>query len=244
MKAGSYKTLISFSAALGGVFALAACGMSGQGLRDGVPLSQLDMEGAAPTQLSVAVPDTIRVAEGNRLAIDVSGSEDAREGLLFRLEGESLSIGREADWNGPSKATISITMPPLKEINLAGSGKLSAANMTGDAEINVAGSGDIAIADVSATSLKVNIMGSGDVRAVGQAERLDFNIAGSGSLNAPELKVGDAQVKIAGSGGGIFSSEGHVEGRIAGSGNVTVLGNARCSVKSVGSGKVRCRQPE
>ena len=240
----SFKSIFTFAAVAGGMLALSACSISGVGMKDGVPLSELDMEGATPTKLQLAGPDTVTVTQGEALDIDVSGSDDAVKGLRFRLEGNSLAIGRDSAWNGPGSATIAVTMPSLREISMAGSGKVTADSLTGKAEINVAGSGDISVARVAATSLSVNIMGSGDVSASGRADRLDYNVAGSGSLKARELQVGDAEINIAGSGDGIFASNGKVDGSVAGSGDVVVYGKARCSVKSVGSGTVRCRDAD
>ncbi|WP_375290593.1 head GIN domain-containing protein [Qipengyuania sp.] len=228
---------------LGAIGALAACSYD-YGLKDGVPLAELDIDGAKPNKLELGGPDDVIVREGETLAIAVSGSTEAKEGLRFRLDGDSLAIGREGNWDGPSVATISVTMPSLRAISMAGSGKLTAPSLTGNADINVAGSGDITVLGVSASKLGVNIMGSGDVKLAGTAETLDYNVAGSGALNARGLKVGKAEINIAGSGGGEIASDGTVEAHIAGSGDVTVFGRADCTVKSVGSGELRCRNTE
>lgn len=229
-------------AALGAIGALSACNFSyDYGLKDGVPLSELDMDGAAPNKLMLGGPDEVVVSEGPNLAISVSGSDEAKRGLRFKLEDDALTIGREGDWKGPGVATIAVTMPALRSISMAGSGKVTAPSLKGDASINVAGAGDISVARVDATSLSVNMMGSGDVKLGGAAESLDYNVAGSGSLQAPGLKVDRADIKIAGSGGGEFASDGKVKASIAGSGDITVNGRADCSVEAAGSGKLRCR---
>lgn len=83
-------------------------------------------------------------------------------------------------------------------------------------------------------------MGSGTFNASGTTEQLDFNVAGSGKLAARGLKVDRAEINIAGSGGGEFASDGKVEARVAGSGDVTVYGRATCKISAMGSGKLRC----
>ena len=45
--------------------------------KEGVPLAELDLAGNSPTELVVAGPDKVIVAEGETLAIDVSGDQDA-----------------------------------------------------------------------------------------------------------------------------------------------------------------------
>lgn len=223
--------------------ATASCGnlnvTVGEG--DGVPLSELDMSGTAPTKLVLAGPDRVVVTEGDKLAIDVSGDQEAIDALRFNLEDGTLGIMRRKDWEAQGIATIAVTMPPAQEIVLAGSGDIKATTLVDAAEINIAGSGTVAIDRLRSRSLDVNVMGSGALSAAGTAERLDFNVAGTGKLKARALKVERAEINIAGSGGGEFASDGKVEARIAGSGVVTVFGRADCSVQAMGSGAVRCR---
>lgn len=226
--------------------ATASCGnvnfSIGEG--DGVPLSELDMDGAAPTKLVLAGPDNVVVTEGDELAITVSGDQEAIESLRFNLDDGTLGIMREKSAKAEGVATIAVTMPPAREIVLAGSGDIRAPILVDEAEVNIAGSGTVAIDRVRSRTLDVNVMGSGTLSAAGTAEQLDFNVAGSGVLKARALKVERAEINIAGSGGGEFASDGRVEARIAGSGDVTVYGRADCSVKAMGSGTVRCRPAE
>ena len=113
---------------------------------DGVPLSELDMGGTAPTKLVLAGPDRVVVTEGAELAITVSGDQNAIDALRFNLEKGTLGIMREKSWKGPGIATVAVTMPAAREIVLAGSGDISAPAMVEDAEVNIAGSGTVAIA--------------------------------------------------------------------------------------------------
>jgi hypothetical protein len=223
--------------------ATAACGnlnvSIGEG--DGVRLSELDMTGAAPTKLVLAGPDKVVVTQGDKLAITVSGDQEAIDALRFNLEKNTLGIMREGSWKGPGIATVAITMPPAEQIVLAGSGTINAPTLEDRAAINIAGSGTVAVDSIRSSRLDVNVMGSGTLSAAGTAERLDFNVAGSGMLAARALKVERAEVNIAGNGGGEFASDGQVEARIAGSGDVTIFGRAECKVSAMGSGTVRCR---
>ena len=56
----------------------------------------------------------------------------------------------------------------------------------------------------------------------------------------PSLKVDKAEISIAGSGRAQFASDGTVEARIMGSGDVSVTGSAKCTVNAMGSGTLRC----
>lgn len=207
---------------------------------DGVPLSELDLSGAAPTKLALASPDKVVVVEGDRLDIKVSGDPEAIEALRFNLEDGRLGIMRERDSKVEGKATVAVTMPSAREFDLLGSGDIEAPTMGGRAEVNIAGSGNVAVATLTAERFSVNVMGSGTLSAAGAAERLDFNVAGSGKLAARGLKVERADINIAGSGGGEFASDGRVEANVAGSGEVTVYGRADCKINALGSGRLRC----
>lgn len=211
------------------------------GLSDGVPLADLDTSGPAPTRVVLAGADTVIVNEGAALTITADGDADAVAALRFSLEDGTIAVMRERDAKPKGVATVTIAMPPARELVLAGSGAIRAATMTDSAEINLAGSGRVAVSRVAASSLRVNLMGSGTLDAAGTARQLDFNLAGSGRMASPRLKVDTASVTIAGSGGGEFASDGSVEARIAGSGEVTVNGRATCKISAAGSGKIICR---
>ena len=223
---------------------LSACNgnfnMSGS---DGVPLAELDYEGATPTEISLAGPDHVIVTSGKTLTIDVEGPAGVTEDLRFDLDDDELEIGREGKWRKSGTATIRVTMPTPKSVSMAGSGtiELDRLGSGGEAEVSIAGSGTSKIARIDATELDVDVAGSGTLSAAGRAKSLDLLIAGSGDLDMAEVQVGSADISIAGSGDAVFASDGNVEASIMGSGTVQVIGNAKCSVSAMGSGELRCR---
>lgn len=231
------------------VFAMAAAaGVSGcDGVnisindKEGVPLSELDLSGKAPTELVLAGPDEVVVTEGATLDIDVSGDQEAVDALRFTLDETTLGIMREkGDWKGKGKATVRVTMPPLEKLVVAGSGSVEAPRMAGSPEVTIAGSGKARAARVDADKLEVTIAGSGSYEAAGAARSLELTIAGSGSASMAGLQVDDAEITIAGSGDAEFASDGTVEAKVMGSGDVRVTGTAKCTINSMGSGKLHC----
>lgn len=211
--------------------------------KEGVPLSELDLSGAAPEKINLAGPDIVRIAEGKDFTIALEGDSDAKERMRFLLEDGTLSIMRDhAGWgqHDGKVATVSITMPMPKKLVLAGSGEIHSDTLADDAEIVVAGSGKVSTPGVKVASLDVNLAGSGNYAASGSAERLELSVAGSGDAKMEGLKVVRAKIKIAGSGNAALASDGQVDARIMGSGNVTVRGNAKCTLKSLGSGTLNC----
>lgn len=213
--------------------------------KEGVPLSDLDLSGEAPSEVVLLGPDTVDIRDGEKLAIAVEGSDEAKERLRFVLAEGSLGILRQkGSWHGGDTATVVITMPAAAKLTVAGSGRMSAASVSDQPEINVLGSGTLDLPSVAAARMEVNIAGSGTLNAAGSTDRLELNVMGSGNANMAGLKAARASVNVAGSGDAAFASDGDVDANIMGSGNVTVKGRARCKVKTMGSGTVVCEAGE
>lgn len=237
--------------ALAGVAALGiAASLSGcdgvnfyVGTDGGVPLSQLDLSGKAPDKVALLGPDTVTIAQGKKLAIEVSGDQAAKDKLRFDIDDGTLSISREKGSFSKDEgvATVNVTMPAPSKLVMAGSGEMTAAALKGEkASIVIAGSGKVSVATVKADRLKVDIAGSGSVSGAGSAKTLKMTIAGSGNADLAGLNAESADINVAGSGDAHFASDGDVTAKIMGSGEVRVTGRASCTVKSMGSGKLVC----
>jgi hypothetical protein len=210
---------------------------------DGVKLADLDLTGTAPDELVLLGPDEVKITQGARLAITVEGDAAASDDMRFSLKDGTLAILRkDMKWSKFSDKTvvINVTMPPPREITMAGSGKISSVALAPRANIVVAGSGTVETPNVAGESIDVNLAGSGLYRAAGNVSTLKLLIAGSGSAELDALKADQAKVTIAGSGSARFASDGDVKAEIMGSGEVTVRGRARCTVSTMGSGKLNC----
>ncbi|AOL21990.1 Putative auto-transporter adhesin, head GIN domain [Erythrobacter litoralis] len=208
---------------------------------EGVPLSELDMSGATPSELVLASGDRVILREGDALAITVDGDPEETGKLRFSLDDDTLGITREENsWGSGSSVTVNVTMPPPEGIVIAGSGTILAQRMARDAELTIGGSGNIEVETIAADSLEVSIGGSGSVKGAGTASRLEVNIGGSGDVDLSGLKADRAEIAIGGAGDVAFASDGTVEASIAGSGDVRVTGSAKCEVTAVGSGKLTC----
>ena len=240
-----------FFKTVGPVLAMAAAaGLAGcdgmnvkMGGKEGVPLSELELSGETPTGVALFGPDIVRISEGADFTISVTGDAAAKDRMRFVLEEGSLGITRENEaWSNDGKATVSITMPAPKSLVVAGSGQIISDTLAEDAEVSIAGSGTLETPNVAVNSLEVSIAGSGEYKAAGTAESLELSIAGSGDGDMGGLKVSRADITIAGSGNAVFASDGEVAATIMGSGDVTVRGNARCTINSLGSGKLVCER--
>jgi hypothetical protein len=211
------------------------------GGEEGKALADLDLSGDAPSEISLLGPDMVDIRDGEKLAIQVEGSDEAKDRMRFVLKDGSLGILRKnGNWGDDQVATVILTMPAPAKLNLAGSGRMTAASVSDHPEVNVAGSGTLELASVNARKMEANIAGSGTLKASGSADTLELNLMGSGNGELGSLKVASAKVNIAGSGDAVFASDGDVDANIMGSGHVTVRGRARCKVHTVGSGSLVC----
>ena len=208
---------------------------------DGVPLSELDTDGATPKEFVLASGDRVILRQGDGLSITLEGDPEETDKLRFALDDETLGITRERNsWGSGGSVTVNVTMPPPEEIVVAGSGTIIAQSLAKEAELTIGGSGDIEVGTIAADSLEINIGGSGSVKGSGTASRLEINIGGSGDVDLAALKADRADITIGGAGDVAFASDGKVEASIAGSGDVRVTGSAKCEVSAFGSGKLTC----
>lgn len=208
----------------------------------GKPLAEIDLTGTPPQELVLLGPDEVRVTQGDKLAITVEGDKAVTDQLRFTLKDGTLGVLREGKSLGMSsgKAVVNVTMPAPKTLTMAGSGKINAEALAKEAKVTIAGSGDIETPHIASDKLDLTIAGSGSYRGAGNVAALDVNIVGSGSAAMDALKAESADLTIAGSGNSAFASDGEVKAKIMGSGTVTVRGRARCTVESMGSGKLVC----
>ena len=204
----------------------------------GVPLSEIEIAGAPPSEVVLSSGDTVIITDGDTFAIKVEGT--GTDSLRFVRDSEVIGITRTADWEGESNATIRITMPPPAQVVIAGSGTIEAQSLASESDISIGGAGTITFGKVAAERLGINIGGSGTVKGAGTAKVLEVNIGGAGDVELAGLKADSAEVSIGGSGDVAFASDGEVEANIAGSGDVKVAGNAKCTVNAFGSGTLSC----
>lgn len=204
----------------------------------GVPLAEIELAGAPPSDVFLASGDTVILTEGDTFAIKVEGTDT--ESLRFVRDKEVIGITREDGWKGESNATIRITMPAPKELVIGGAGTIKAPTLASEADINIGGSGLVEFGTIAAQRLGINIGGSGKVTGSGTAKELNVLIGGSGDVAMPGLKADTADVTIGGAGDIQFASDGTVEANIMGAGDVKVAGSAKCTVNAMGSGTLTC----
>ena len=190
----------------------------------------------------------IRQGSGNK--VEVKADRNLLPYIETRIvegsKGRTLEIAPRKGFNIHSSTTpsLSIEVPALRSIALAGSGAVKVEAMkTGGVDVAIAGSGDVRFADLDAERLGVKVSGSGDIVAAGRCGSVSAAIAGSGNVKVAELVAEEVKVTIAGSGDAQVNATKRLNVSIAGSGDVKYAGSPEVSSSIAGSGKVRRLNP-
>ena len=196
------------------------------------------------TRIDLAGSDQVDVRVGPGFSVRADGDSELLDHLKITLSGDTLRIGRYRasgwHWDG-GHARISVTMPAMTGVSIAGSGDVTVDQVHGDRfKASGAGSGTISVAALQVAAAELSLAGSGGAKLGGTAARLTINIAGSGDVDAGGLHASAADVSIAGSGSVRATVDGPAKVSIMGSGDVDLGGRARCDVHKMGSGSVRC----
>lgn len=209
----------------------------------GVPLAQLATTGARVSEVTLSGPDTVNVVQGDTFAIKVAGDPSAADALRFVLTDGKLGVERKPGFgSGNGVAIVTITTPTVDHLVMAGSGRISSDQLSGDSVgVTIGGSGDVDVARIAAKQLEAEIAGTGTFTGSGHVGKLALSIAGTGDADLARLQADQADVSVAGTGNGTLASDGTVTGSVVGTGEITVHGKAQCHVSVVGTGKVTCQ---
>jgi hypothetical protein len=186
------------------------------------------------TEISLRIPAKLYLEQGTTQKVVIDATTSDLEDIITEIKDRALVIRFPAKnylWK-PShhdNITIHITIPEITGLNLSGSGDIIGENAVSSLimDLNVSGSGNIKLDDLNAERVKTNISGSGNIILRGNKPATEFNasIAGSGNIKAENFEAKEVKVTIAGSGNCSIKSNGNINVRIAGSGNLYYAGN-------------------
>lgn len=187
------------------------------------------------------------VTTGRQPAVSARGTQRLVDNLVVEVrDGRLIIRPRSRNWHGNwgggrSWARISVSVPALNAVSLAGSGDVLVDRVRGDRfNGSLAGSGDLNLGQVMVGELKLSVAGSGDVKAAGQARSATYSVAGSGDLDASALTAARAAASVAGSGNIRARVTGSASASLVGSGDIDITGGAQCQQSKRGSGDIRC----
>lgn len=198
--------------------------------------------GDGVTRVLAGGPATLHLVAGEPRGILIKGQANLLPYLVLTESGDKLEIevkeGYRLDPTEPLELTI--TLPELNELALAGTGNGDLSGFKGDELVlSVAGTGDIVASQLELKRLEGNIAGTGSLElGSGSAQAIELNIAGSGDVLGSEMRGKEVEVNIAGSGDVAVRAQEMLKVGIAGSGNIAYWGDPKVEQQIAGSGGV------
>ena len=142
-------------------------------------------------------------------------------------------------YNTNQPIEVYISSQDYNEINVDGSGRVSANNLNLDElTLSINGSGNVN-SILGLQHLNLNLTGSGDANIVGDAVRGEFSLSGSGNIYSSNFSQDTVYVKVSGSGDVHIKVSAFLDVTITGSGSVYYKGNPPTINQNIsGSGKL------
>jgi hypothetical protein len=188
----------------------------------------------------------VLIRQGTTTKVEIAADKNLLPYIETRIadgaKGRTLQVGPKKGFsiNTNINPTITIDMPALRAVAVAGSGTIDIQPMkTASVDAAISGSGDIRFSGLDADHLGMRISGSGDIVAAGKATQVSITIAGAGDVKATELAADEVKVSIAGSGDALVRADKKLNVSIAGSGDVRYVGSPETTSSVAGSGSVR-----
>ncbi|MGE6293983.1 GIN domain-containing protein [Aeromonas media] len=229
--------------------AVLALGLGGCSWQDDVKVSgagalveQQHPLGREVTRVLAGVPANIQLVAGEARGIHIRGQENLLPYLELTEQDDKLEIEVKEGYRlAPSEPLeITITLPELHELALAGTGNGELRDFKGDELVlSVAGTGDIVASGLELNRLEGNIAGLGNLDlGQGSVRVVALNIAGAGGVKGAGLASEEVEVSIAGSGEVEVRAQSRLKIEIAGAGSVNYWGDPELKSEIAGSGQV------
>jgi Putative auto-transporter adhesin, head GIN domain len=171
------------------------------------------------TSVSNAGAINLFIEVGKAQSLVVHGSDDFLADLVTEVVGSELRIHPRHDhiddrhWND---IKVTITVPQLQAIDMAGAGQTTLTHMTGD-------------------RLDVRFSGAGSLKADGSVHDLRLTIGGVGAIDARELHADTVNASIGGVGSVKVWAGQRLDASLGGVGSLTYYGDPKV-VNATGGG--------
>lgn len=160
----------------------------------------------------------IKITIGNTPSLSVEGDENIIPHIQTKVDGDTLYIRTKRSVCTSSPMSISIVIPRLDLLTVAGSN------------------------DIDVRGLKHNLMldvdGSSTVFLSGAVDRLQLSVRGSGDVKAENLKADEVVIKMTGAGDAVVHAVKLLDVTVDGAGTVRYKGNPKLIKKIAGVGDI------
>lgn len=196
-------------------------------------------------RLEISGSADVRLQQGDRDEVFISGDEDMQKSVQVLLRGNRLEVQPSGGWKfwRSSRLQMEVTVRNLEQLELSGNGEVHAP-ATFRAErlgVSISGSGLVRFDDLQAQRLHFAVAGSGEGQLRGQLNLLSLAISGKGKLMAEQLRSERAVVAISGVGQAQLWVTQSLNINIMGVGTVDYWGNPQLTRSSSGVAKINPR---
>jgi hypothetical protein len=200
-------------------------------------------------RIQVQGPFVVRVTTGSGSSAYAEGDNRAINEISVQVMGSTLRVRRNlsSNWGGypgerdTRSAILYLTTHELEQATVIGTGDLEIDRMEGGRLlVSLGGNGRLAVGEVEADHIALAVTGAGVMEVGGHAETGRVTVEGPGTVLASGLTIENLTVNLNGPGSIEVAAEREANVTSVGNGVVTILGDAACTDRSVGSGQVSC----
>jgi hypothetical protein len=192
------------------------------------------------TGVELRLHGQVFITSGADYSVSIETSENLFGMIHTRIVGGKLIIEQDRCIRcRVDDINIYITMPEIRELNLAGSGRFFLDDEwdTEELDLNVSGSGRIT-GTFTADRINTRISGSGNVVLDGTTKDHYIQISGSGKVEGTDMVSRNAEVRISGSGSARIHVTNYLDARITGSGSIYFTGDPAIDSRITGTGRI------
>ncbi|HRF60651.1 MAG TPA: head GIN domain-containing protein [Fimbriimonadaceae bacterium] len=164
--------------------------------------------------------ETIEIVVGKHFAVTVRGDDNIVPLIETKVRDSTLHIGGKGNYSTKKGIKVTVSMPALTSLRLAGSGSMTARG-------------------IKSQRLDVILDGSGQIRASGAVDRVRSDLNGSGEIDLSNLPALSADLDLAGSGQMRANVKTSLDAVLSGSGQILYSGSPKASTRVTGSGAIR-----
>ena len=188
----------------------------------------------------------VRLVQGDRDEVFVSGDAQAQEAVDIHLTGTRLHVdlpGSWKFWNSGGGAQVEVRVRHLSRLTLSGANDVVAPGLiSGDhLTVSMAGSGVARFDQLQVGNLNFEISGAGEGQLAGKVEHLRLSVSGKGKIGAEQLRSDTANVSISGVGNAVLWPVQALVVQISGAGHVEYWGQPTVRKSISGFGSVDAR---
>lgn len=212
------------------------------------PAAERDFAVGSFERVRVDGPFRVRITTGGSPRARASGDRRLLERLVIAVNGGTLSVRLGAGgWGESSPARagqppeVTLSTPRLASLAITAGAEARVSRMAGQRlDLAVTGAGALSVERVEADALNATLIGTGKITLAGRANRARLLTNGPGTMDAGALAVKDLVVRLDGAGETRAGATYTAQVTSTGLGRVTIVGNAKCTVKATAGGPVVC----